>query len=1339
MGKGVPEGAVARRDPLRLLVVEDDPADAELFLAELKRAGMEAGADVVRTPKEFEERLRSTMYDVVLSDYNLSAWTGIEALGRLQETKKNIPFILVTSMLDHERALECIKRGAADYVLKNHLARLPTTIEQALREKLQREQATHLQEKLSRGKREWELTFDTIPDPVYLLDENCRIRRANRAAAEVFGLDFGDLIGRTCYEALHRCPEPRPDCPHQLLRRTGKPARVVLAEPRLDKVFDASTTPIHDPEGIFRGSIHVLHDVTEQKRAEKLLARTNRALRTLSECNQTIVQATREAELLKEMCRVIVEVGGYRMAWVGFAEADNNRTVRPVAQAGIEEGYLKSAVVSWGDRERGRGPVGRAIRDGVPVVSQDILSDPSFHPWREEARRRGYASVIALPLQTDREAFGCLVIYAGEPDAFDQDETSLLKEMAADLGYAIGAVRTRAAREQAEESLRLSEERYRELVQGLDAIVWEGEADTFQFTFVSRRAKEVLGYPLKQWLQKPDFWISHLHPEDRERTLARYKRAATEPKVQAIEYRMIAADGRLVWLRDSVRLVSKGPGRSGHLRGVMIDITERKQAEEKLQERTTYLNCLLESAPLGIVILDAQGRVRMCNPAFEELFQYHQDEVAGRALDEFIAPENRGGEAAEFTRRVYRGQNLHAVTRRQRKDGTLVDVEVYGVSLRANGNLIGSYGLYQDISERKQAEKALRESERTLSTLMSNLPGMAYRCRKDRHWTMEFVSEGCQELTGYDPSGLVGNRRISYAQIIHPDDRENVWDQVNVALRQKRPFRLVYRIYTANGEEKWVWEQGRGVFSSRGKLQAIEGFIADISERKRAEERLRQSTEILRALVEASPVAIVALAPDGTVRQWNPAAERIFGWSEQEVLGKPFPIIPPGRESDFRALMERILQGETLSEVERQRQRKDGTPIDISISAAPLRDAEGYIGGVMGAMLDVTERKRVEKRLQEHTAYLNALIENTPLAIAALDSQHRVRMINPAFERLFQYRPAEVIGRKLEECLAPEGFAGEVVEFMQRVLAGEIVHATTRRRRKDASVVGVELYDVPLMVGEELLGIYTLYQDVTERKRAEEERLRFLQLQADNEALARADQLKSEFLANMSHEFRTPLNSILGFSELLLEGGRGLSPRQREDLDIVHRKAEHLLALVNDLLDLSHIESGQVQLEPTPVRVRDCLLSLLDAFSVRLQEKALQGAVEVEPAELQLVADPRRLEQIVTNLLANAVRFTQQGGISLRAQAQDGHVLVSVQDTGVGIASQDLEHVFDKFYQARQQAEGAKQGTGLGLAITKQLVELHGGRIWVESTPGQGTCFFFTLPQRQGSHEAGST
>ncbi len=594
-------------------------------------------------------------------------------------------------------------------------------------------------------------------------------------------------------------------------------------------------------------------------------------------------------------------------------------------------------------------------------------------------------------------------------------------------------------------------------------------------------------------------------------------------------------------------------------------------------------------------------------------------------------------------------------------------------------------------------------------------------------------------MTGYDPSGLVGNRRISYAQIIHPDDRENVWNQVNIALRQKRPFRLVYRIYAASGEEKWVWEQGRGVFSSRGKLKAIEGFIADISDRKRAEERLRQSTEILRALVEASPVAIVALAPDGTVRQWNPAAERIFGWSEQEVLGKPFPIIPPGRERDFRDLMDRILQGETLSEVERQRRRKDGTPIDINISAAPLRDAEGYIGGVMGALLDVTERKRVEKRLREHTAYLNALVENSPLAIAALDSNHRVQMINPAFERLFQYRPAEVVGRQLEEFVAPEGFASEVVEFMQRVLAGEIVHATTQRRRKDGTAVEVELYDVPLMVGQELLGIYTLYQDVTERRRAEEERLRFLQLQADNEALARADQLKSEFLANMSHEFRTPLNSILGFSELLLEGARGLSPQQREDLDIVHRKAEHLLALVNDLLDLSHIESGQVQLEPTPVRVRDCLLSLLDAFSVRLQEKGLQGAVEVEPAELQVVADSRRLEQIVTNLLANAVRFTQQGGISLRARAQDGHVLVSVEDTGVGIAPQDLEHVFDKFYQARQQAEGAKQGTGLGLAITKQLVELHGGRIWVESTPGQGTCFFFTLPQPQGSHEAGST
>lgn len=257
--------------------------------------------------------------------------------------------------------------------------------------------------------------------------------------------------------------------------------------------------------------------------------------------------------------------------------------------------------------------------------------------------------------------------------------------------------------------------------------------------------------------------------------------------------------------------------------------------------------------------------------------------------------------------------------------------------------------------------------------------------------------------------------------------------------------------------------------------------------------------------------------------------------------------------------------------------------------------------------------------------------------------------------------------------------------------------------------------------------------DITERKRAEEDRLRTLSLEAENKALMRADQMKSEFLADMSHEFRTPLNSILGFSELLLETCQNLAPKQQEDLRLIHQSAQTLLNLVNDSLDLARIEAGHVTLECDLVPVNDTFSRLLDVFSPRFQERKLKACVEVRPPNLAVYADGRRLEQILTNLVGNALKFTARGGITLRAHSGEDGVLFSVEDTGIGIAADALPHVFDKFYQVRQQAGGASRGTGLGLAITKKLVELHGGRLWAESTPGKGTTVSFLLPGEEAA------
>jgi PAS domain S-box-containing protein len=256
---------------LRVLIVEDDAADAELTVRVLERAGYPLAFDVIDSATDFEERLAHADYDAILCDHNLGTWTGMEALEILKKSGKDTPFLVLTAVLGDEAAVEYVKRGAADYLLKDRLERLPVALSRALQDKTQREEAARLQEQIACAKRDWELTFDSVPDPVMVVNEECGIQRANRALAELVGLELSQIIGKHCYEVLHRSDKPREDCPHQCLLKTGMEARSDLEEPWLGKIFDLTTSPLRDSSGALKGSVNVLRDITARQRAEEAL------------------------------------------------------------------------------------------------------------------------------------------------------------------------------------------------------------------------------------------------------------------------------------------------------------------------------------------------------------------------------------------------------------------------------------------------------------------------------------------------------------------------------------------------------------------------------------------------------------------------------------------------------------------------------------------------------------------------------------------------------------------------------------------------------------------------------------------------------------------------------------------------------------------------------------------------------------------------------------------------------------------------------------------------------------------------------------------------------------
>ncbi|NIA13619.1 MAG: PAS domain S-box protein [Nitrospiraceae bacterium] len=503
-------------------------------------------------------------------------------------------------------------------------------------------------------------------------------------------------------------------------------------------LFDAKGQPV-----VYQS---IGEDITERKQAEEELRMSNRALTVLSECNQELVRATDEGDLLRSTCRILVEKGAYRLAWVGFAEQDEAKSVRPVAQMGYVGGYLDTIAITWDDTERGRGPTGTAIRTGRPVAARDIQMDPNFAPWREAALEHGYASSIALPLMVGEQAFGALNIYSSEPDAFDEEEVQLLLELANDVAYGVMALRSREERKRAEEALR-ENERFREGILN-DMTTFVGVLDpSGGLIFVNNTPLAVAGIELADVSGKKffeAFWFTY-SDEAREVIKRDIEQcAAGESLVHDIQIQ--TADGSLMWIEYSMHPIFDEHGVVKYLIPEGRDITERKRAEEELgkyrehleelvRERTAELaklsaeqQLILDSVRAMIWYKDTKNNFLRANRAASESVGLAVEEIEGKSTEELF-PQEAAKYYQDDLEVIQSGQpKLGIVEPLRTSSGAVLWVLTDKMPvLDKSGAVTGIIVFSIDITERKQAqEKAERRSEE-LRSIVNSMAGRENR------------------------------------------------------------------------------------------------------------------------------------------------------------------------------------------------------------------------------------------------------------------------------------------------------------------------------------------------------------------------------------------------------------------------------------------------------------------------------------------------------------------------------------------------------------------------------------------------------------------------------------
>ncbi|OUC12961.1 MAG: hypothetical protein B0A82_19630 [Alkalinema sp. CACIAM 70d] len=895
----------------------------------------------------------------------------------------------------------------------------------------------------------------------------------------------------------------------------------------------------------------------------------------------------------------------------------------------------------------------------------------------------------------------------------------------------------------AELALQESERRYASLAAAVPVAIYRFDSP-LNCVYVNERWSEMTGRPREAALGQG--WIDGLHPDDRDQLLETWNNLwqQASPSTQYFqvgEWRHLRPDGTINWFYSQVAQELDSDGNVIGYVGTLTDITDRKLAELALQESQTQFRRITENVPGAmfryVLHPDGTDELPYISAQVREIFEVEPDEALQNVASLWarIHPDDLSGVLADVQ---ISAQTLEPFASTYRlllpQRGVRWVQHMTHAERLENGDVVWD-GIVVDVTDRKRIETLLTQSRQKYYSLIQSVNGIVweYDLQTDR---FIFVSQKAEEMLGYPLSDWL-NEPNFWRNHVYAADLANIEHHFEQAIQTQQSCEMEYRMIAADGSLVWVYDVSSLNLDENGEVTRSSGVLIDIRDRKQAEQALQTLAERLDFALEGANIGIWEWSTASNRLIWDSRMLALYGIQPEDFSGQYedwLNRIHPGDRAYVQQAEQQALNGERDPLIEFRIVWPDGTVRFIESRAFNHRNEQGEVVKTVGLNLDITDRKQAEQALQASQHFIQKIADASPNILFIYDLQEsRNIYVNHAIKLILGYTEKQIqaLGTTLFTSLMhPEDLAQlpDHIAQLYEMQDGEIREFEYRMRHSNGEWRWLHSRDSVFSRDDQgrLKQTIGTAQDITDRKQAE------IQLQHTNKELLRATRLKDEFLANMSHELRTPLNAILGMSEALQEQIFGtLSDRQLRSLKTIENSGQHLLALINDILDVAKIESGQITLEHQPTNIRLLCQSSLTFIKQQAFKKNIQVNLQLPDQLPQLWVDERRIRQVLINLLTNAVKFTPDNGqitLMVNAPIDANTIQISITDTGIGIAPEHQCKLFQPFIQIDSALNRQYSGTGLGLALVKQIVELHGGEVRLTSEVGIGSCFTIELP-----------